>query len=57
MSKRYDKHIFSYAERKISMLEKEFMIKLTYEDRLKLHGFTTEVDIDRCATQIIMDRL
>lgn len=57
MSKRYDKHIFTYAERKISMLENEFMIKLTYEDKLKFHGFTTEDDIDRCATQIIMDRL
>lgn len=56
MSTQHDP-IFSYAERKIDMLEKEFLIKLTYEDKLKLHSFKSEAEIDHCTTQIIMDKL
>ena len=47
----------SYKKAKIKMLEKDFMIVLTQEDRAKINSFNSESDIDRYARTIILNRL
>ena len=44
-----------FAEAKIEMLERDFMIKLTDEQKLHLMTLTTEQDINAAVRQIIND--
>ena len=51
------KTLIEYITQKISMLEDEFYLKLNYEDIAHMRSLKTEVDVDRFAHQILVDRL
>lgn len=57
MTAREKKHLTKYAEKIIKMLEEEFCIPLTDTDTERFYNMTSETDIDKFKTQIIIDRL
>ena len=46
-----------YVAQKISMLEDEFDLRLSYEDIAHIRSLKTEAEVDRFAHQILVDRL
>ena len=46
-----------YITQKISMLEDEFYIRLSFTEILHMRALKTEGDVDRYAHQILVDRL
>ena len=47
----------SYAQEKISMLEKDFMIRLTDAEKAKLLAMTSEADINHYVRDLIINKL
>ena len=46
-----------YITQKISMLEDEFYIRLSFADITHMRSLKTEAEVDRFAHQILVDRL
>ena len=46
-----------YIKAKVTMLEKEFKIRLTYAEKAHLEELKTQVAIDNAIRKIIMDKL
>ena len=46
-----------YITQKISMLEHEFYIRLSFAEISHMRSLKTEADVDRFAHQILVDRL
>ena len=47
----------TYKNMKIKMIEEEFMIKLSQEERNRIHAQETEMSVDRCGRAIILSHL
>lgn len=47
----------TYKKEKIKMLEKDFMIKLTQEEKNNINEQINETGVDRCSRSIILKHL
>ena len=57
MDRRFDHTFEEYIEEKIRLIEEDFYIPLTEDERVYLQTSKTEAEVDRRARKIFMNRL